>query len=120
MRVIPLRVLLSQTGVVADCLQRALGEAFGPPVLNVPLFPLFRLRVAMAFTVHIVPLTIGSARSDESFIKTTSIEDVLNYSKSFGCGDYKKPKCDEEATQLLKCFFCDTHTHTQLSLRNNK
>lgn len=58
----------------------------------------------MAFSVQIVPLTIGSARSNESFIRTISIEDVLNYSKCFGCGDYKKQKCDEEATQLLKCF----------------
>lgn len=58
----------------------------------------------MAFSDQIVPLTIGSAQSNESLIRTISIEDVLNYSKCFGFGDYKKQKSDEEAAQLLKCF----------------
>lgn len=45
--------------------QRALGEAFGLLVLNLPLFPLFSLSIAMALAVQILPLTTGSAGPHE-------------------------------------------------------
>lgn len=63
-----------------------------------------------AFIVHILLLTKSIAQPHESFIRTTSIQDVVNYSAGSGCseyvGKYKEQKYDEEPTQLPACVRC--------------